>query len=118
MRSLTLNGLLVRTRNSRQFMHAPYICHFLDAVVGNCLEELVFEFIYVTWPLMAGFSPSQWIPYFYAEPFAKLARVVYIFRGVSLTNAKAEIVAHVWDAHESWDRRDIIKVVVEDTRPR
>ncbi|KAI0700720.1 hypothetical protein BC835DRAFT_1411834 [Cytidiella melzeri] len=113
LQSLTLKDLLIRPKTPMQLGHGMYIRHFLLGVSGSGVEELFFEFLFVRLTEFAEFAVSEWLPCLHDDKFAKLSRVVYTFSGDALIDSRAEIEAHIRDAHGAWDRRGIIEVVVK-----
>ncbi|KAI0685412.1 hypothetical protein BC835DRAFT_1384088 [Cytidiella melzeri] len=114
LKSLTLKDIFIHSRNARLLGHGKYIQHFLLTISANGVEELFFHFKKVSFNHFAEFAIAEWLPCLFDDKFAKLSRVVYTFSGVALTNGRAEIEAHVLDAHKVWDRRGIVEVIVKN----
>ncbi|KAI0346836.1 hypothetical protein BDW22DRAFT_1351122 [Trametopsis cervina] len=114
LKTFALTGILIRTRNNRELDHVRYIVHNLQIVDSNSVEELFFEFYGVQEADLPLFSSAVWLPCLQQSKFDHLQRIVYTFVGRSLKGLEGEITARVMDAHESFEKRALIEIAVED----
>lgn len=94
--------------------HGELLATYLLAVDESPLEEIVFNFVSVERGDVQYLAAPLLIQCFDELSFkSSLTRVEYRFQGYGI--GAGEIEGYVRQAHEFWDRREILHVVVEDT---